>query len=156
MPVDDHSYADFLNSVFGKPKRLKRHCIYDHFNTGDCGVSQYNLEYGEPAHNLTSPNYPMNYPNELTCTWKVTGAEGNFWIVILLIDLILERGYDFVTVKEVDDMGNAHILAVLTGTVKITRIRSLKEVEVDFISDHTEERRGFYLEMFLANHEGEV
>ncbi|XP_072033168.1 bone morphogenetic protein 1-like [Amphiura filiformis] len=63
-----------------------------------------------------------------------------------------ERGYDILTVKETDAFQNNNLLALLTGTVKITRIKTpMKEVEIEFASDRTGSRRGFHLELDLVN-----
>ena len=43
------------------------------FFPGSCG---YN--FTDRQANLTSPNYPYSYPNNLNCLWKITTTPGNY------------------------------------------------------------------------------
>ena len=52
-----------------------------------CGPSQYH----ETENVITSPNYPDNYPTNVTCHYTISGAEGSmitFWFDHFQLDRV--------------------------------------------------------------------
>ena len=101
------------------------------------------------TYDLTSPNYPDDYPNDGDYDWKFRTSSR--FIVINILDFETESGYDFVTIEgpglELGDLGEGNSL-LLTGTVQITRITSMHpEVRVIFRTDGSVTSKGFQMKI---------
>ncbi|XP_078494023.1 dorsal-ventral patterning tolloid-like protein 1 [Ciona intestinalis] len=72
-----------------------------------CG---YNAVATSTRRQITSPNYPMSYPNNADCTWTITAFDG-MSVQLNLIRLSTERNFDFLTISS-----NGKQLAKLSGS----------------------------------------
>ncbi|XP_078581991.1 CUB and sushi domain-containing protein 1-like [Branchiostoma floridae x Branchiostoma japonicum] len=95
-----------------------------------------------PGGTVTSPNYPDDYGNDVTCEWTITVAEGSM-VLLSIENFHLEDAFDFLTIY---DRGSDTIteLRSLTGQVPPTQITSTStQMFVRFTSDHSITARGF-------------
>ena len=58
------------------------------FSSGSCG---YNFK--DRQGNLTSPNYPFSYPNNLNCLWTITATPGDY--IYLYFTYFYVQGYNY-------------------------------------------------------------
>ncbi len=100
---------------------------------------------------IISPNYPEVYSNNADCIWLITAftLSINHSIVLNLIDIYVERHYDFLNVGAGTDVTDADSRVVeLTGSVVASRvIHHGTRVWARFTSDLTVAERGFSLEI---------
>ena len=65
--------------------------------------------------NFTSPLYPLYYPNSLDCVWIITAHEnGSVELEFKLFRV--ERGHDFLSVGEGDEVTDASLILRMSGT----------------------------------------
>lgn len=65
---------------------------------GSCGGNFTDVTYME----ITSPNYPNNYPNSVYCSWNIA-VQRDFVVRIIVLNFNTESGYD--TVRIYNDEG---------------------------------------------------
>ena len=91
---------------------------------------------------IISPQYPMNYPTNSKCTWKVSTTARNV-ISIQFIDFETEPTNDIVDVRD-GPLTTSQLLARLSGAhQRKTFITTGSDLLVKFTSDHAIGRRGF-------------
>ncbi|XP_072022844.1 uncharacterized protein, partial [Amphiura filiformis] len=101
-----------------------------------CGPSDIYLAPGSTL-NISSPLYPDNYPNEVTCSYTVTTSP-DLKIEIKFDDFVLESAYDFLTVDDRRFSGD------LTD-VPERLVSKRNNVTILFESDQLLNYRGFLL-----------
>ena len=104
---------------------------------------------------VSSSNYPNNYTNNAYEVWRVTAPE-DYSVVVRVVDLDLEQGYDFLDIGYGRSPGSLTRLQELTGSevpqYAITSPGS--ELWIRFTSDSFEVRRGFLLQLSTERTEG--
>ncbi|KAK1116353.1 low choriolytic enzyme-like [Acipenser oxyrinchus oxyrinchus] len=92
--------------------------------------------------NITSPNYPFNYPNNMDCTWTLLAYEDEI-IQITFISFDLQTGdqcdWDYVLIRDGDN-------STAKSSVETRLSQSsplLPQVEVQFHSDREISSTGF-------------
>ncbi|PFX20375.1 latent-transforming growth factor beta-binding protein 3-like [Stylophora pistillata] len=97
---------------------------------------------------ITSPNYPNNYPNGVTCRWKISPQKSH--VNITIEDFLLEgsstcEAFDFVEIKVKKGTYNNERIAVCGSLTP--RVLSIKldgeSVEITFKTDVNVNARGF-------------
>jgi hypothetical protein len=69
--------------------------------------------------NLTSPSYPEDYPPNLDCQWTIPAGHDED-ISIMISDLDLEDGYDYLILCEGNKDCNHDNVTRYTGTIRCT------------------------------------
>lgn len=96
---------------------------------------------------ITSPNYPSNYPNNITCTWKISAEKSHLNLTIedfMLEDSQTCEAFDFVKIRATG--GNSRGQVTVCGSIASRRISLEVEgtaVEITFKSDFSFTARGF-------------
>lgn len=102
----------------------------------------------DPSGEITSPNYPNNYPDDVTCTWKISPEKTH--VNLTIEDFRLEdsqtcKKFDFVKIKV--QQGRYSTQEVTVCGSQRSREISLKvdgtAVEITFKSDLNVNERGF-------------
>ncbi|XP_030829981.1 uncharacterized protein LOC578975 isoform X2 [Strongylocentrotus purpuratus] len=103
--------------------------------------------YGESL-TIVSPRYPDNYPNDANMQWVVSGPDG-FQILASFQAFDLESGYDTLTIGSgLDPEVVSSQLVKLSGYLLPDDVISLNnELWLDFVSDHSVGRTGFWVEI---------
>ena len=103
--------------------------------------------YGESL-TIVSPRYPDNYPNDANMQWVVSGPDG-FQIVASFQAFDLESGYDTLTIGSgLNPEVVSSQLVKLSGYLLPDDVISLNnELWLDFVSDHSVGRTGFWVEI---------
>ncbi|XP_078662746.1 suppressor of tumorigenicity 14 protein homolog isoform X1 [Branchiostoma floridae x Branchiostoma belcheri] len=103
-----------------------------------CGGQFTDLE-GE----FTSPNYPENYDNELSCTWTITLPDNNL-VLLTADDFQTERAYDVVKFFDGDSDTASEIRSVAGLPRDLSTIVSTgPSLTVGFTSDGSVTEKGF-------------
>ena len=140
------------------------------FFTSDlCGESVIFLEEGE-EHNISSPNYPDKYPNDLSCAWQVKAVKGSLYqdpsarshyLVATILAFNTESGYDPVILSGSEVLWEDPYSPSeggrlrLSGNVKLTTVTSRGGLfNVTFTSDAIVGKSGFQIN-FKVNSSGE-
>ena len=123
---------------------------------GQCGARNIYIESAD-LKNLTSANYPANYPTDLLCSWIIVSVEG-YRIIVDVLYFELERGYDFLIMGSGDNPSDiASTIGRLTGIIKIRRFASVGDIMwFKFVSDRTGTTRGFDINVSEKNVIGRV
>ena len=64
---------------------------------------------------VTSPFYPIHYPNYIDCFWRVTRGQSFGHLVITFMTVNLQNGEDFLTIGVGNDIIDSAIILRLTG-----------------------------------------
>ena len=119
------------------------------FFSGWCG---YNLT--DRQGNLTSPNYPYSYPNDVTCIWTITTTRGDY-IHLYFLYFYLEYGgtycpYDYVEVSD-PNYSSRSIKIKRCGSQSPWCVTSTSNVlYVRLVTDYIVSRPGFFA--YYTNH----
>ncbi|XP_029281787.1 LOW QUALITY PROTEIN: CUB and sushi domain-containing protein 1-like [Cottoperca gobio] len=90
------------------------------------------------AGSITSPGYPVEYDNNLDCTWSILSEPGDT-IALVFNDFLLEDKYDFLEIS-----GTEAPSIWLTGTTLPSPVISSKNwLRIHFTSDSNHRRKGF-------------
>ena len=104
---------------------------------------------------VSSSNYPNNYTNNAYEVWRVTAPE-DYSVVVRVVDLDLDQGYDFLDIGYGRSPGSLTRLQDLTGSevpqYAITSPGS--ELWIRFTSNSFEVRSGFLLQLSTERTEG--
>ncbi|XP_055887821.1 CUB and sushi domain-containing protein 3-like isoform X3 [Biomphalaria glabrata] len=109
-------------------------------------VSNYQYELRSSSGSISSPGYPINYPDNSNITWLISGEDG--YMVILDINIVdIEIDYDFLFIFDGPTFGSS-LLANLTGNINFTSSpkkisSSTNELLVYFRTDSVKTRTGF-------------
>ncbi|KAI8502392.1 hypothetical protein Bbelb_199800, partial [Branchiostoma belcheri] len=107
-------------------------------STPGCGGTLTTLHGG----NVTSPNYPNDYGNDMTCEWLITVPEGNT-IRLEFSSFNTEKYFDILHVYD-GDSDTAPRLQIFTGWMLIDPIASSSNTMfVRFVSDDRVTEQGF-------------
>ncbi|XP_070547366.1 cubilin-like [Ptychodera flava] len=107
-----------------------------------CGENFYGINSGH----FTSPNYPSNYGNNLTCYYIISIPEAHS-IIVTFLDYDVETSYDFIQVGKGQI---THENSLINYTTNYIHAPPPLDVASDFVwlifkSDSSTGRRGFYL-----------
>lgn len=119
------------------------------FPAGPCSRN-FTLTDSNPTIDITSTNYPANYPNNEECIWFVSGPDGKH-IYVEVINFNTELLYDLVTIGNllnINDLGSATISTsgnlAQTGTERPPAFLSTGEIVwARFVSDGSKTEDGF-------------
>ena len=110
---------------------------------------------------ITSPFYPRDYPNAVTCRWKITASRGKR-IKLVITDMYLEWGgnhcpYDYLRIQNgfLYDSGVPYepLCGRLTGNLTLTFYSFRETLTVLFVTDGSVTYRGFnatYIQLHFA------
>ena len=117
--------------------------------TSPCLLSDYCGETTIVANlqrvNLTSPNYPADYPSQLSCTWTITTERGNS-IFVQIQDFFTEVHYDYLRIEGRTFYGLQPTLFSLHGKTKVrSMVFNSSSITIGFISDIIVQFKGFFL-----------
>ena len=119
--------------------------------TETCGEDSIHLSPGI-AINLTSTNFPENYPNGENCQWKIT-TEDSSKLVIEFMFFDLESRYDYLYIGDSPDKESASL--VLSGSQGPEYAVSDGSVHwFIFTTDIYVTRKGFALKLSWENASG--
>ncbi|XP_069079880.1 CUB and sushi domain-containing protein 2 [Pleurodeles waltl] len=98
-----------------------------------------------PSGVLTSPNFPVQYDNNVHCVWVITALNPAKVIKLTFEEFELERGYDTLTIGEGGQVSDQKtVLYVLTGTsVPDLIVSSNHQMWLLFHTDNTNGAQGF-------------
>ncbi|XP_077864850.1 cubilin-like [Saccoglossus kowalevskii] len=115
-----------------------------------CGGS-FEILSGE-VYNLTSPNYPADYYNDIICDWVFNVTVGKR-IRVDVIDFHTERRYDYLDYGNGDDSSNWRTRMRRTSGLKLSTsfTSETDTIWFRFVTDNTVTERGFFLQ--LEEHE---
>ncbi|XP_067093259.1 CUB and sushi domain-containing protein 3-like [Osmerus mordax] len=100
---------------------------------------------------VLSPDYPEGYGNNLNCVWLIISELGSR-IHLAFNDFDLEPPYDFLTVKDGDQLSSA-ILGRFTGAEVPSHLTSNSNVlQLEFQADHSMSGRGFNITYSTFGH----
>ncbi|XP_071808298.1 bone morphogenetic protein 1 homolog [Asterias amurensis] len=121
-----------------------------HENGHDCKESGCRHDIRASHGELTSPNYPDNYPKRKECTWHIFATPGHK-VELIFNDFDLEQhqecAYDHVIIYD-GDSSDGHQLGRFCGTGNPDPVlASANQMYIRFVSDASVSRRGF-----LADH----
>ncbi|XP_072033280.1 uncharacterized protein [Amphiura filiformis] len=96
--------------------------------------------------NLTSVNYPNNYPNNAQCEWNIIAKEAGK-IVVSFLDFNLERNYDYLYIGHSPDVVSADLILSGTKGGSAPDIFATNEstLWITFVTDYSVTKRGFAL-----------
>ena len=93
---------------------------------------------------ITTPNYPENYYNDLTCTWTITAPTGSR-IKLEFVDFDLEGDgncpYDFVSIFE--GIAAQRSVAKKCGTSAGGPYYTSNQMTIEFQTDGSTTKKGF-------------
>lgn len=96
---------------------------------------------------ISSPNYPQNYPNGVTCEWIIDVGPG-YDITLIFHEFTLETAencpYDWLTVQE-GITPAAPVIAKLCSNVLPPEITTRGSMRIVFQTDGDKEFRGFLI-----------
>lgn len=93
---------------------------------------------------LTSPNYPEPYGNNVDCEWVIS-APVNTQIVISFMAFNLEENYDFLYIRD-GNTESSTLLHKLTDNEHFADVESSgNHLHIKFTSDYSQTRPGFYI-----------
>lgn len=110
---------------------------------------------------ITSPFYPRDYPNAVTCRWKITASRGKR-IKLVITDMYLEWGgnhcpCDYLRIQNgfLYDSGVPYepLCGRLTGNLTLTFYSFRETLTVLFVTDGSVTYRGFnatYIQLHFA------
>ena len=110
----------------------------EYFFFTDCGGGFITDTRGQ----LSSPNYPGNYPESAACDWFITGSNGTR-IVILISDIDTEAGYDGIIIRDGFSGSDAMLLEYSGSATNLAVLSNGLNVFVGFYSDDSISYRGF-------------
>ncbi len=97
--------------------------------------------------NITSPGYPLKYPENILCSWNITVDE-KFRIQIEFLDFEIEAAvgclYDYVLLRDGLTV-NSPVLGKVCHVNPQSILSTGSSVLVQFYSDMSEVKRGFYI-----------
>ncbi|XP_067664498.1 cubilin-like [Haliotis asinina] len=100
---------------------------------------------------LQSPGYPNNYQNDDLCIWTITASSQSSMVRIVVLDSVLEGGYDCpydsVTVYDGSSI-HSSVIAVWCNTMTPTVQSTGYAMTLRFKTDDTNTFRGFRLKYF--------
>lgn len=113
--------------------------------SGECGITMHDLTNG--ATNLTSPGYPNDYPPDILCYWIISVDVDNH-IIIRIITLIMENGYDFLTIGNGDEPSDVSAIIYITGATKLTALTSnSSRMWIEMTTDGVVNMDGFMVQL---------
>ncbi|XP_023808574.1 adhesion G-protein coupled receptor G6 isoform X9 [Oryzias latipes] len=133
----------------GKQRTRLRHVIlvlliwmFLYKNVRSCSSTDCNAVLREAEGGFTSPCYPQNYPNLLTCTWKMQAPPG-YIIQLSFLDFELEEASGCMYDQVVVNMGNADAKFCGLTANGLTLNSTGNFMELSFKSDFSVRKRGF-------------
>lgn len=107
---------------------------------GDCGGD---FVYKSQGH-LSSPNFPLHYPDKLFCTWRIIARAGEE--VNILTKVISLAQNDSLTIID-GNSSSPNVLARLTGDISVRRNYRSKShtVTIVLVTDSSKNGKGFQL-----------
>ena len=73
------------------------------------------VSVGRDLVDVTSPFYPLYYPNNVDCIWHVTNKQPSGYLVITFMDVNLHPGDDFLTIGIGNEIIDSSVILRLTG-----------------------------------------
>ena len=70
---------------------------------------------GNEAVDVTSPFYPLYYPDGIDCFWRVTSEQLSGFLVISFLTVSLHYGDDFLTIGVGNEIIDSAVILRLTG-----------------------------------------
>ena len=117
---------------------------------GPCGESVLVINNTVPSLIHTSPSYPLDYPENIDCTWFVTASEG-FAVTFNFNAFNTEEPHDVLTIgKGHRESDPASVIARLYGGLKTSKLRvstSEHRAWVKFHSDDSVTFTGFSVDI---------
>ena len=106
---------------------------------------------------VVSPNYPDNYPNHANVQWLVSGPE-DYRTVAKFHTFDLESGYDYLRIGSGLNAGDlTSQLVQLSGSSLPDDVVSINnEMWLNFSSDSSVTRNGFWIEITIFEPEGDL
>ncbi|XP_070564555.1 cubilin-like [Ptychodera flava] len=97
--------------------------------------------------NITSPNYPSDYDNNLNCEWTVNSTTGRR-IKVTFLDFETEKRKDYLEIGDGNDVSDkSSRLRVISGDeIPNAFISHRSQIWLRFVTDESETRRGFHIE----------
>ncbi|XP_070570522.1 CUB and sushi domain-containing protein 1-like [Ptychodera flava] len=121
-------------------------CCSDYFEAcaGDCVEEIVVPERGQVE--ITSPNYPANYPNDALCQWKISSERGNEMLV-RFTEFYTEQGYDFFFAGDGDypSQESSVIWAHSGFTAPNDYLSDDSSIWMRFVSDGSVTEKGFHI-----------
>lgn len=123
-----------------------------------CSTSWKNISLGE-TFNITSPYYPLNYPNHQDCICIVHSSDhalGTIDFVVTILHFILEASYDFLIlgtgqVAATDDNTDSEVITLTYGDYPTDGINIVgPTMWMRFTSDFSSNRQGFFLSVVTS------
>jgi hypothetical protein len=97
---------------------------------------------GESFGNFSTPNYPSNYPNSVSCTWFINVTAGNL-VELYIGNFISEQNYDFLLVRDGPN-NTSPVIGQYSGSARPGYIySSTGYLLVQFNSDGSNTAQGF-------------
>ncbi|XP_038060664.1 bone morphogenetic protein 1 homolog isoform X1 [Patiria miniata] len=118
-----------------------------HENGHDCKESGCRHDIRSSHGEITSPNYPDNYPKRKECTWHIVATPGHK-VELVFNDFDLEHhlecAYDHVVIYD-GDSSEGHLLGRFCGTrIPDPVLANTNQMYITFFSDASVSRRGFF------------
>ncbi|XP_033639013.1 uncharacterized protein LOC117299572 [Asterias rubens] len=109
-----------------------------------CGETKIHL--GVDPHNITSPRFPNLYPLETECIWEINAVDTDVAIKLEIHEFHLERGYDWLEIRDTNRSEHQSSTVFLSGTTRISAIlyRS-RFLTMRFTSDEIIAKGGFLI-----------
>ena len=98
---------------------------------------------------LNSPNFPLNYPQNIQCTWNILGSAQTFGIQLKIINFHLEDyrcKYDYLDVYADDNHVNK-----LCGWQSNLKISANHNLTIIFKTDDNVQYTGFLASYYSGN-----
>ncbi|XP_071091816.1 cubilin-like [Haliotis cracherodii] len=133
------------NSNTYKGFRLK----YFETAVGQCGTSDLTAQMSDQY--LQSPGYPVAYPNNEQCVWRIMASTSSYFVKIVVLDSDLEGGsgcpYDSVKVYD-GSSTSSRMIQVWCDTMTPTVQSSGLYLTLVFKTDNSNTYKGFRLKYF--------
>ena len=122
----------------------------------DCG-GVFDTESGH----FSSPGYPIQYDNDLNCNYTINTQDQHFIVATFVETFSLESHCDYDRV-EITEMASNSSRGTYCGDEKPPTISTRGGMIVNFITDHSVQKKGFKLEWAthqcggITDEEGEI
>lgn len=117
-----------------------------HENQHDCKEGSCSFQISSPTAEVTSPNYPEDYPNKKDCAWHFTATPGHR-IKLVFTDFDLEPQpectYDYIAIYDGLNSNSSSLGRFCSSKVAQTITSSQNKAFMVFKSDASLQRKGF-------------